>query len=191
MYPYDRKTIASSGLHERVVLVNFKLTSKVPYGWLKMEICFFALALFTVIFGHFAELLHDVGDVIGIASGSHEPGDVIAAHTEGEKDWAESWCAVSSAWGWQGWASAPGLTLLQLWVILPKHHQVHTYPFQQLGCQTWETQREQERHTMQHFRFTLGKGNPKGESGDSKMKKKIFYQFSFGWTGEKVWVWEV
>lgn len=67
-----------------------------------MEICFLVLALFTVIFGHFAELLHDVGDVIGIASGSHEPGDVTMAHAEGEQDGAESCCAVSSAWGWQG-----------------------------------------------------------------------------------------
>lgn len=48
-----------------------------------MEIClfFFILALFTVIFGHFAELLHDVGDVIGIASRSHEAGEVTVAHT--------------------------------------------------------------------------------------------------------------
>lgn len=66
-----------------------------------MEISFFALALFTVIFGHFAELLHDVGDVIGIASGSHEPGDVTVAHTEGEQHWAESCCNVFCM-GWQG-----------------------------------------------------------------------------------------
>lgn len=64
--------------------------------------CFFASALFPVIFGHFAELLHDVGDVIGIASGSHEPGSVTAAHAEGEQNWIESCCAITSALGCQG-----------------------------------------------------------------------------------------
>lgn len=39
-----------------------------------------------VILGLFAELLHDLGDVVGIASRSHEPGDVTAAHTEGEQE---------------------------------------------------------------------------------------------------------
>jgi len=98
VYPCYHKAISQPGLVETVVLVNYKLTTKVPYGSLKMEICFFALALFTVILGHFAELLHDVGDVIGIASGPHEPGDVTVAHTEGDQDWDESCSAISSAW---------------------------------------------------------------------------------------------
>lgn len=40
-----------------------------------------------------------MGDVTGIASGSHEAGDVTAAHTVGKQDWTESCYAISSARG--------------------------------------------------------------------------------------------
>lgn len=66
------------------------------------NLIFFILALFTVIFCHFAELLPEVGDVTGITSGSHEAGEVTVAHTVGKEVWTESCCAIFSAWGWQG-----------------------------------------------------------------------------------------
>lgn len=43
-----------------------------------------------------------MGDVTGIASGSHEAGEVTAAHAVGKEGWTESCCSESSAWGWQG-----------------------------------------------------------------------------------------